>query len=109
GVLPGPGDGLLGGVDVCDLRAGRRADQACDAGVAEQVENFQRPSGGANAGLQPGPVRRLLWKEGQVPEGREPPVEANFAPSQRPCLWRIFRKAPPPGFLVAPGGIENRV
>ena len=62
-----------------DRGAGGGADQAGDPGVAEQVQDARRFRLGADGGVQPGPVGRLLGEEAQVAERGEAAEEGENA------------------------------
>jgi hypothetical protein len=77
-VFVGPGDDLLGGVDVGDARPGLHGRQRSQPGIAEQVEQGGRAFGGVHLLLDPIPLAGLFGEDAQMARGAglRPKVQA---------------------------------
>ncbi|MND99911.1 hypothetical protein D3C80_923040 [compost metagenome] len=91
------------------MRARGGGGQAGHAGIAEQVQDLGLGQG-ADTRVQPFPVGRLLWEEGQVAEGGEAAHEAHVAPFQREGVdGAVGVEAPAAGVLFFLLRIEDGV
>ncbi len=91
-----------------DRRARIGADEAGDAGVAEQVQHPRAVCAGLQTLLQPRPVGGLFRKDRQMAKGGEAAVKPDPVPAHRPGVSRLGAKPPVAG-LVLIGGIEHRI
>ncbi|MNT44270.1 hypothetical protein D3C72_1807890 [compost metagenome] len=69
-----------------DLGAGLGGDQRGNAGVTEEVEDFQGAAGGLHLILHPAPVGELLGKHADMAEGGEAAMEVRAEKLHRPGL-----------------------
>ena len=80
-------DRFLGGIHVRHSRPLGGKRQAADAGIAEQVHRGRRVHA-RQLPAHPGPHRRHVRKEAQMPERRWLHGEADFFPASGPALFR---------------------
>ena len=90
GVFPGPGHHTTGGVHMADAGPGGGAGHGGPAGVSEQVQHRDRPSGPADLLLGEVPVGRLLGKQSGVLEVHGLDVEGEAAIGHCPALRHGF-------------------
>ncbi len=78
-----------------DLRAGAGGDQRGDAGIAEKVQNPERPAGTLHLIDHPGPVCELLRENADVAERRQAAEEIRIEQPHWPGFAHCLLGKPP--------------
>ena len=109
GVAAGPGDDVLGGVDVDDFGPGRGGGQRAPARVGKQVQHAHRRRGGDLLG-DPRPVGGLLGKQAQVAENGPLQLQHQRPMADGPLLGQFAAAGPLPlgPFAAVEAGVGQR-
>ncbi len=83
-----------------DLGARLGGDQRRDAGIAEEIEYLQRPSGCGHLVAHPRPVGELFGKDADMAEGGEPAKEIRIEELHRPGLAEHLARETPTAHAV---------